>query len=144
VEDVKFVINFDYPNCSEDYVHRIGRTARSNRKGTAYTFFTMSNMKQAGDLISVLQEANQAVNPQLFDLVDMSKNSYGGGGRSRSRWRNPNDKNGNMPSRGFDRSQSARGDRRGGGRGGGGGRSDRNGYGNRGGYQASNGYQNGY
>jgi ATP-dependent RNA helicase DDX5/DBP2 len=24
VEDVKFVVNFDYPNSSEDYIHRIG------------------------------------------------------------------------------------------------------------------------
>ncbi|KAH6943659.1 hypothetical protein HPB50_025051 [Hyalomma asiaticum] len=34
VDDVRFVINFDYPNCSEDYIHRIGRTARSNKTGT--------------------------------------------------------------------------------------------------------------
>ncbi|MEQ2213283.1 hypothetical protein XENOCAPTIV_012401 [Xenoophorus captivus] len=59
VEDVKFVINFDYPNNSEDYIHRIGRTARSQKTGTAYTFFTPNNLRQAGDLISVLREANQ-------------------------------------------------------------------------------------
>ncbi len=28
VDDVRFVINFDYPNNSEDYIHRIGRTGR--------------------------------------------------------------------------------------------------------------------
>ena len=33
VEDIKFVINFDYPNCAEDYIHRIGRTARAERTG---------------------------------------------------------------------------------------------------------------
>lgn len=82
VDDIKFVINFDYPNCSEDYVHRIGRTARSNKSGTAYTFFTTGNMKQANDLIGVLKEANQAINPQLYDIADMSR---GGGGRMRSR-----------------------------------------------------------
>ncbi|KAF8794070.1 uncharacterized protein LOC129961614 [Argiope bruennichi] len=84
VDDIKFVINFDYPNCSEDYVHRIGRTARSNKSGTAYTFFTTSNSKQASDLISVLQEANQVINPRLYDIADMSR---GGGGRMRSRGR---------------------------------------------------------
>ena len=26
IDDIKFVINFDYPSCSEDYVHRIGTT----------------------------------------------------------------------------------------------------------------------
>lgn len=43
VEDVKFVINYDYPNNSEDYVHRIGRTGRSQNTGTAYTLFTPNN-----------------------------------------------------------------------------------------------------
>lgn len=59
MEDVKFVINYDYPNNSEDYVHRIGRTGRSNNTGTAYTLFTHQNAAKAGDLINVLKEANQ-------------------------------------------------------------------------------------
>ncbi|XP_043935368.1 probable ATP-dependent RNA helicase DDX5 [Protopterus annectens] len=70
VEDVKFVINYDYPNSSEDYVHRIGRTARSTKTGTAYTFFTPGNIRQADDLISVLLEANQVINPKLLQLVE--------------------------------------------------------------------------
>ena len=32
VDDIKFVINYDYPNNSEDYVHRIGRTGRRDKK----------------------------------------------------------------------------------------------------------------
>ncbi|KAK4011364.1 hypothetical protein OUZ56_020479 [Daphnia magna] len=80
VDDVKFVINFDYPNCSEDYVHRIGRTGRSQRTGTAYTFFTPNNSKQAQDLVNVLTEANQVVNPKLLELASSNR---GGGGRSR-------------------------------------------------------------
>lgn len=31
IDDIKFVVNFDYPNNSEDYVHRIGRTGRRDR-----------------------------------------------------------------------------------------------------------------
>jgi len=82
VTDVKFVINFDYPNNSEDYIHRIGRTGRSNNSGTAYTFFTMQNAAKARDLVSVLREANQVVNPKLLDLMNSSR-AFGGGGRSR-------------------------------------------------------------
>lgn len=67
---MKFVINYDYPNSSEDYIHRIGRTARSTKTGTAYTFFTPNNIKQVNDLISVLREANQAINPKLLQLVE--------------------------------------------------------------------------
>jgi len=40
VRDITHVLNYDYPNNSEDYVHRIGRTGRAGAKGTAITFFT--------------------------------------------------------------------------------------------------------
>uniref|UniRef100_A0A8C9VI51 RNA helicase n=1 Tax=Scleropages formosus TaxID=113540 RepID=A0A8C9VI51_SCLFO len=85
VEDVKFVINYDYPNSSEDYIHRIGRTARSQKTGTAYTFFTPGNMRQASDLVSVLREANQAINPKLLQMAEdrggRSRGGRGGGYR---------------------------------------------------------------
>ena len=78
VSDIRFVINFDYPSCSEDYVHRIGRTARAEQSGTAYTFFTPDNSKQARDLIEVLREANQQINPKLQSLCDAARD-YGKG-----------------------------------------------------------------
>lgn len=59
VDGIKFVINFDYPQNSEDYIHRIGRTGRSDTTGTSYALFTDSNAKQAKDLLAVLREANQ-------------------------------------------------------------------------------------
>lgn len=72
MEDVKFVINFDYPSNSEDYVHRIGRTGRSQRTGTAYTFFTPSNANKAADLVAVLKEAKQVINPKLQEMANRS------------------------------------------------------------------------
>ena len=38
IEDIDLVINYDVPHDGEDYVHRIGRTARAETDGTAYTF----------------------------------------------------------------------------------------------------------
>ena len=38
IDDIRLVINYDVPNDSEDYVHRIGRTARANNDGCAITF----------------------------------------------------------------------------------------------------------
>ncbi len=38
VSDISHVINFDMPNATENYVHRIGRTARAGKSGTAITF----------------------------------------------------------------------------------------------------------
>ena len=38
IDDIRLVINYDVPADSEDYVHRIGRTARADRDGEAITF----------------------------------------------------------------------------------------------------------
>lgn len=40
VRNITHVLNYDYPNNSEDYIHRIGRTGRAGANGTAITFFT--------------------------------------------------------------------------------------------------------
>ncbi|QSL64619.1 hypothetical protein MERGE_001920 [Pneumocystis wakefieldiae] len=91
VKDVKYVINYDYPNSSEDYVHRIGRTGRAGAKGTAVTLFTTDNAKQARDLLMVLRDSKQEIPPAL---VEMSKINYGnkyvGNSRGRSIWTGSN------------------------------------------------------
>lgn len=38
VEELDHVVNFDVPNMPEDYIHRVGRTARAGQTGEAYTF----------------------------------------------------------------------------------------------------------
>lgn len=48
VDNVEAIFNFDTPNDEEYYVHRIGRTARANKSGVAYTFYT----KSQSDLIN--------------------------------------------------------------------------------------------
>lgn len=73
VDDVGFVVNFDMPSQVEDYVHRIGRTGRAGNSGTAYTFFTPDNGKLAGELIKILTEAKQEVNPKLHELAHSSR-----------------------------------------------------------------------
>jgi superfamily II DNA/RNA helicase len=78
VDGIKFVINFDYPNSSEDYIHRIGRTGRCQMTGTSYAFFTPSNSRQARDLVAVLREANQVVNPKLDEMAN--RGGFGGRG----------------------------------------------------------------
>ncbi|XP_022910837.1 ATP-dependent RNA helicase p62-like isoform X2 [Onthophagus taurus] len=85
VEGIKYVVNFDYPNSSEDYIHRIGRTGRSDSTGTSYAFFTPNNFRQAKDLVAVLKEANQVINPKLSEMASRcgnfsGKSRWGGGG----------------------------------------------------------------
>jgi ATP-dependent RNA helicase RhlE len=38
VQDISHVVNFDLPNNTDDYIHRIGRTARADKSGVAYSF----------------------------------------------------------------------------------------------------------
>ncbi|MEL7430838.1 MAG: DEAD/DEAH box helicase, partial [Pseudomonadota bacterium] len=45
IPDVSHVFNFDVPVSAEDYVHRIGRTGRAGRKGTAYMIVTPTEQK---------------------------------------------------------------------------------------------------
>ena len=40
IDDIEIVINYDVPLDAEDYIHRIGRTARADREGSAITFVT--------------------------------------------------------------------------------------------------------
>jgi len=87
VDDIKRVINYDFPGQFEDYVHRIGRTGRRGNKGTSYTFFTAKDGGKARRLVEILKEANQEVNPKLEMLSrgshGRSFSRYGGGGGGR-------------------------------------------------------------
>jgi len=79
VKDIKFVINYDFPGQIEDYVHRIGRTGRAENYGTSISYFTAENARLAKDLINVLREAQQEIDPKL---LEMSRVRGGGGGGS--------------------------------------------------------------
>lgn len=86
VKDITHVINYDYPNNSEDYIHRIGRTGRAGAKGTAITFFTTDNAKQARDLVNILSEAKQQIDPRLAEMVRYSGGGHGHGHGGHGRW----------------------------------------------------------
>jgi superfamily II DNA/RNA helicase len=45
IDDVSLIVNFDVPNNPEDYIHRIGRTGRYDKKGTAITFVSNKDKK---------------------------------------------------------------------------------------------------
>ncbi|TYP95334.1 Superfamily II DNA and RNA helicase [Fodinibius salinus] len=45
IDDVSLIVNFDVPNNPEDYIHRIGRTGRYDKKGTAITFVSNNDKK---------------------------------------------------------------------------------------------------
>lgn len=54
IEDIDLVINYDVPHDGEDYVHRIGRTARASSKGTAYTLISEKEQRKFAQIEKLL------------------------------------------------------------------------------------------
>ena len=50
IEDIDLVINYDIPNDGEDYIHRIGRTARAESKGAAFTLIGENDQFKFGEI----------------------------------------------------------------------------------------------
>ena len=77
------MINYDFPSGKgtggvEDYVHRIGRTARAGATGSAYTFLNHSDMGNSSmlrELVGVLTRCEQEVPPELEVRVYNSEKS---------------------------------------------------------------------
>lgn len=57
IDDIAMVINFDVPRDPEDYVHRIGRTARAERDGIAITFITEDDMVYFNHIEQLLEKS---------------------------------------------------------------------------------------
>ncbi len=67
IEDIDLVINYDVPHDGEDYVHRIGRTARAASEGTAYTFVTEKEQGKFSRIEKLLgHEITKAKVPEQF------------------------------------------------------------------------------
>ena len=79
VQGVTHVINYDMPGTPDDYVHRIGRTARANAEGDAITFVCPD---QGADLVTVEKAIKQTIDIMEWEgAVELSfaKSKKGGG-----------------------------------------------------------------
>jgi ATP-dependent RNA helicase RhlE len=56
VEGIDLVVNYDVPGDPEDYVHRIGRTARAATKGTAITFVNNRDLKRLKSIEDLIEK----------------------------------------------------------------------------------------
>jgi len=68
IPNVDFVINYDLPEQSENYVHRVGRTGRASNKGQAISFCSSGEK-------SILEEIEKYLEKEIRTL-DISKNDY--------------------------------------------------------------------
>ncbi|MFY0607076.1 MAG: DEAD/DEAH box helicase [Cyclobacteriaceae bacterium] len=85
VEDIDIVINYDVPNDGEDYIHRIGRTARAASKGAAFTFV---NEKEQGKFLTIEELLGKPVPkakipPHIGEGPAYAPKPYRGGGGGR-------------------------------------------------------------
>jgi len=68
ISNVDWVVNYDFPLDIENYIHRIGRTGRANKKGNSLTYMTSEDSRFASKLINILKEAGQEVPDDLLQL----------------------------------------------------------------------------
>jgi ATP-dependent RNA helicase RhlE len=70
VDDLEYVINFEIPNISETYVHRIGRTGRAGASGTAISFCDAEEKEYLRDIEKLITKKIQVVSDHPFPLID--------------------------------------------------------------------------
>jgi ATP-dependent RNA helicase RhlE len=66
VESLSYVINFDLPNVPETYVHRIGRTARAGREGSAVSFCDVEERAYLKDITKLIAQSIPVVDEHPF------------------------------------------------------------------------------
>lgn len=87
IDQIELVINYDVPHDGEDYVHRIGRTARAETDGTAYTFVTEKEQNKMAQIEKLIgREVPKSKVPDELGPVPSyqprERRSSGGGGNS--------------------------------------------------------------
>lgn len=84
ITDINVVLNYDFPSNIEDYVHRIGRTARGNDTGLSLSYLNNDNINQLGsDLQKLLMKSNQKI-PSFLENLQPSFSSPNNRNRPRN------------------------------------------------------------
>lgn len=89
IDKLPHVVNFELPNVPEDYVHRIGRTARAGQEGNAVSLVCVDELKLLRDIEKLLGKGIEKINLPGYDVDPSIKaepiaNGRGGGGRGRN------------------------------------------------------------
>ena len=86
---IEYVINYDFPQTIEDYVHRIGRTARGEKSGTSYSLLTKEHSRCIKQLIEVMERSGQEIPQAVYELENQSRAFAGAKARSRRQFGAP-------------------------------------------------------
>lgn len=95
IEGIDLVVNYDVPHDAEDYIHRIGRTARANRKGTGVTFVSPEDQNRFYFIEKFLdKEITKAPVPEELGEVPEYAPKKSNNNRNNNRYsRRPNNRN---------------------------------------------------
>ncbi len=91
IPGVRHVYNYDLPNVPENYVHRIGRTARAGAEGSAVAFCAPDEIVDLKDIEKAMKESIPVASGREWEIMPGQKkrpNGGGGGGRGRGAPRN--------------------------------------------------------
>ncbi len=123
VPDVDHVINFDLPDMSEDYVHRIGRTGRAGEQGYAISFVTRESRRTLRDIEKLIDKEipfmgleNYELDPTMLDKPKKGSSRRGsnaGKGKGSKRDNNQGGNRGRSDARSNKRSEGSRNERSG-------------------------------
>lgn len=91
IDDVNLIINYDIPDKAEDYVHRIGRTARAGKLGLAISFISEKEVFSFNKIEKLLERTivkldnpeGVAKGPEYKIMQARKKNYYKGGGNKK-------------------------------------------------------------
>ena len=88
IDDIRLVINYDVPHDCEDYVHRIGRTARANHDGCAITFVSEKEQTQFKTIEDFLEKTiyKIPVPDELGEAPEYSPKAVGKKTKSKKRY----------------------------------------------------------
>ncbi len=96
IDNIDLVINYDVPHDGEDYVHRIGRTARAAAEGTAYTFISPREQRKFASIEKLLgKEVTKAQVPEEFGEAPSYNPGTPGSGGGRKNFSKPRRFSGN-------------------------------------------------
>lgn len=77
IDDIQLVVNYDMPHDAEDYVHRIGRTARANNDGNALTLISEKEYTAFKRMERQLEiEVPEVVLPEEFTKPDLKEETH--------------------------------------------------------------------
>ena len=72
VQDVSHVINFDIPSLPEEYIHRVGRTARAGKEGTAISFVAEKELPYFADIEGLINQQVELMElPENLEISDL-------------------------------------------------------------------------